>query len=129
LRARLHRHRVPVTTIKLGFVDTAMTFGRPGTFLVASPESAAAAIVRHAEVGADVRYGPPFWRPLMLRVRLIPERIFKRLDVLGRGGGCGARHPLARHVSRGSWRALVSACLPPVVGAGASTRAASASPR
>jgi decaprenylphospho-beta-D-erythro-pentofuranosid-2-ulose 2-reductase len=81
LRARLHRHRVPVTTVKLGFVDTAMTFGRPGTFLVASPESAAAAIVRHAERGADVRYVPSFWRPLMLGVRLIPERIFKRLDV------------------------------------------------
>lgn len=81
LRARLHRRRVPVTTIKLGFVDTAMTFGRPGTFLVASPESAAAAIVRHAERGADVRYVPSFWRPLMLGVRLIPERVFKRLDV------------------------------------------------
>jgi decaprenylphospho-beta-D-erythro-pentofuranosid-2-ulose 2-reductase len=81
LRARLHRHRVPVTTIKLGFVDTGMTFGRPGTFLLASPESAAAAIVRHAERGADVRYVPSFWRPLMLGIRLIPERIFKRLDV------------------------------------------------
>ncbi len=81
LRARLHRHGVPVTTIKLGFVDTAMTFGRPGTFLLASPESAAAAIVRHAERGAEVRYVPSFWRPLMLGVRLIPERLFKRLDV------------------------------------------------
>lgn len=81
LRARLHRRGVPVTTIKLGFVDTGMTFGRPGTFLLASPESAAAAIVRHAERGADVRYVPPFWRPLMLGMRSIPERIFKRLDV------------------------------------------------
>jgi short-subunit dehydrogenase len=81
LRARLHRCGVPVTTIKLGFVDTAMTFGRPGTFLVASPEAAAAAIVRHADRGADVRYVPAFWRPLMLAVRMIPERIFKTLDV------------------------------------------------
>jgi short-subunit dehydrogenase len=81
LRARLHRRGVPVTTIKLGFVDTAMTFGRPGTFLLASPEAAAAAIVRHTERGAEVRYVPSFWRPLMLAIRLIPERIFKRLDV------------------------------------------------
>jgi decaprenylphospho-beta-D-erythro-pentofuranosid-2-ulose 2-reductase len=80
LRARLHRRGVPVTTVKLGFVDTAMTFGRPGTFLVASPEATAAAILRHAERGADVCYVPGFWRVVMLAIRLVPERLFKRLD-------------------------------------------------
>jgi len=79
LRARLHRGGVPVTTIKLGFVDTPMTFGRPRTFLVASPDAAAAAILRHAERGAEVCYVPAFWRAIMLAIRLIPERVFKRL--------------------------------------------------
>jgi len=81
LRARLFRHGVPVTTIKLGFVDTAMTFGRPGTFLVAAPDAAAAAVVRHAERGTDVAYVPRFWRLVMLVIRLIPEAVFKRLDL------------------------------------------------
>jgi decaprenylphospho-beta-D-erythro-pentofuranosid-2-ulose 2-reductase len=43
LRARLFRAGVPVTTVKPGFVDTAMTWGLPGMFLVASPASVAAA--------------------------------------------------------------------------------------
>ena len=81
LRARLHRCGVPVTTVKLGFVDTPMTFGRRGTFLVASPDAAAAAVLRHADRGTDVCYVPAFWRPLMLAVRLVPEGWFKRLDV------------------------------------------------
>jgi decaprenylphospho-beta-D-erythro-pentofuranosid-2-ulose 2-reductase len=81
LRARLHRRGVPVTTVKLGFVDTAMTFGRRGVFLAISPEDAAAAVVRHAERGTDVCYVPAFWRLLMLAIRLVPERVFKRLDL------------------------------------------------
>jgi short-subunit dehydrogenase len=81
LRARLHRRGIAVTTVKLGFVDTAMTFGRPGTFLVMSPDDAAAAILRHATRRTDVCYVPGFWRALMLVIRMIPERIFKTLDV------------------------------------------------
>ncbi len=81
LRGRLHRRGVPVTTVKLGFVDTPMTFGRRGTFLVASPDAAAAAVLRHADRGTDVCYVPAFWRPVMLAIRLVPERWFKRLDL------------------------------------------------
>jgi short-subunit dehydrogenase len=43
LRARLFRAGVTVTTVKPGLVDTAMTFGLPGMFLVASPEAVAPA--------------------------------------------------------------------------------------
>ena len=70
-----------MTTVKLGFVDTAMTFGRRGVFLVMSPEDAAAAVIRHAERGSDVCYVPAFWRLIMLAIRLVPERVFKRLDL------------------------------------------------
>ncbi|MBV8167372.1 MAG: SDR family NAD(P)-dependent oxidoreductase, partial [Alphaproteobacteria bacterium] len=38
LRNRLFRAGVLVTTVKPGFVDTAMTWGLPGLFLVASPD-------------------------------------------------------------------------------------------
>ncbi len=79
LRNRLSRSGVRVTTIKPGFVDTAMTFGRPGMFLVASPEAAARRIVAAVLSGADEAYVPRFWRPVMLLIRMIPEKLFKRM--------------------------------------------------
>ena len=81
LRARLWRKGVTVTTIKPGFVDTAMTWGLEGLFLVASPEACARASMRHALAGAEVRYVPWFWRGIMSIIRAIPEPIFKRLNI------------------------------------------------
>ncbi|MEX2598836.1 MAG: SDR family oxidoreductase [Dehalococcoidia bacterium] len=80
LRGRLHRSGVTVLTVKPGFIDTAMTWGRPGVFLLASPEGLAKACLRYADQGADVKYYPWFWRPIMTIIKLIPERIFKRLS-------------------------------------------------
>lgn len=79
LRNRLFRSGVRVITIKPGFVDTRMTFGRPGMFLVASPERAGRAIARAIGRGRDVAYVPGFWWAVMLLIRAIPERVFKRL--------------------------------------------------
>lgn len=81
LRARLFRSGVTVTTIKPGFIDTAMTWGLPGLFLVASPEACAAACLRYAGKGAETRYYPPFWLLIMSIIKSIPERIFKRLSI------------------------------------------------
>ncbi|MEX2431395.1 MAG: SDR family NAD(P)-dependent oxidoreductase [Dehalococcoidia bacterium] len=81
LRARLHRSGVSVTTVKPGFVDTSMTWGRPGLFLVASPERAAAACLRYADQGAEVRYYPWFWWGIMTIIKLVPEKVFKRLSL------------------------------------------------
>ncbi len=79
LRNRLFRSGVRVITIKPGFVDTGMTFGRPGLFLLASPEAVARGVYKAINSGKDVAYLPWFWRWIMLAVRLIPEGIFKRL--------------------------------------------------
>jgi decaprenylphospho-beta-D-erythro-pentofuranosid-2-ulose 2-reductase len=79
LRNRLFPSGVRVVTIKPGFVDTQMTYGRPGLFLVASPETAAGHIVRAALKGKDQAYVPRFWWPVMLLIRLIPEKLFKRM--------------------------------------------------
>ena len=79
LRNRLLPAGVRVITIKPGFVDTQMTFGMPGLFLVASPEAVARGIVRAILKGKDQVYLPRFWRLVMLVIRLIPEKIFKRL--------------------------------------------------
>ena len=81
LRARLCRAGVSVLTVKPGFVDTAMTWGLPGLFLVASPTAVAQAILRHLDQGRDVVYVPGFWRFVMLILRHIPERKFKRLSL------------------------------------------------
>ncbi len=79
LRNRLYRSGVHVVTAKLGFVDTRMTFGMPGMFLVAAPEVVGEALVRSVERRKDVVYIPAFWRLIMLIIRAVPERIFKRL--------------------------------------------------
>jgi short-subunit dehydrogenase len=79
LRNRLSHAGVQVTTVKPGFVDTRMTFGHPRLFLVAKPESVARGIYKAVAQRKDVVYLPWFWRYIMLALRLIPERAFKRL--------------------------------------------------
>lgn len=81
LRNRLFPAGVKVITVKPGFVDTRMTYGRPGLFLLASPESVAQGIFTAIVKGKSVVYLPWFWRPIMLIVRSIPETIFKRLKM------------------------------------------------
>lgn len=79
LRNRMFSQGVTVTTIKAGFVDTRLTYGRPGMFLVATPESVARSIRRAATRGAGVVYVPWFWRLIMGVIRTIPDSLFKRL--------------------------------------------------
>ena len=81
LRNRLFASGVSVLTVKPGFVDTAMTYGLPGMFLVASPQQVGERIVRAMERGRNVIYVPWFWRYIMLIIRHVPEIIFKRLKL------------------------------------------------
>ena len=81
LRGRLAASGVRVLTVKPGFVDTPMTFGRAGMFAVARPERVGEAIVRALEHGREVVYLPGFWRAIMGAVRIVPEKVFKRLKI------------------------------------------------
>ena len=81
LRNRLEKKGIRVYTAKLGFVDTAMTYGKEGMFLVAQPEQIARHLVRMLGRSSGAYYLPPFWRWIMLVIRLIPEPIFKRLSL------------------------------------------------
>ena len=81
LRNRLFASGVRVITIKPGFVDTAMTYGLPGLFLVASPKTIGQQIVRTLGKSADVVYLPGFWRFIMLIIKHVPEFIFKRMKL------------------------------------------------
>ncbi|UYV38502.1 SDR family oxidoreductase [Rhodobacteraceae bacterium D3-12] len=81
LRNRLTRAGGHVVTVKPGFVDTAMTWGIEGMFLVAPPEKVAADILRAVKKRRNVIYTPFFWRYIMLIIRSIPEPIFKKLSI------------------------------------------------
>lgn len=81
LRNRLQKSGVSVLTVKPGFVDTPMTAHVPKNPLFARPEAVARGIVRAEDRRRDVVYLPGFWRLIMLAVRMLPERIFKKLSL------------------------------------------------
>ena len=81
LRNRLHEEGVHVMTVKLGFVDTRMTFGMETAIPIASPEKVAGALHRAQKKGRETFYYPHFWGGIMGVIKSIPEKIFKRLSL------------------------------------------------
>ena len=81
VRNRIDRSGAHILTIKPGFVATPMTAHLPPGPLFAQPSQVARDILRAIEKRKDVLYTPPFWRPIMLIVRNIPGRVFKRLNL------------------------------------------------
>ena len=81
LRNRLHPSGVSVVTIKPGFVDTPMTAAVKKSPLFASARRVGRGIHRAIEHRRDVVYIPWFWRPVMMVIRGLPERLFKRLHL------------------------------------------------
>ncbi len=82
LRNRLAKRGVHVVTVLPGFVATRMTEGMDlPARLTAQPEEVAEAIAKAVERGRDVVYVRPIWRLVMLIIRSIPERIFKKLKL------------------------------------------------
>ena len=79
LRNRLYHCGVHVVTVKPGFVDTRMVFGRGKLPLVAPPEAVARDIYHAVKHRKNVVYVPWFWRIIMFIVFLIPEGLFKKL--------------------------------------------------
>lgn len=82
LRNRLSGAGVHVMTVKPGFVATKMTEGMPlPKPLTASPEEVAECVLRGFRKKKDVVYAKWFWRWVMLIIRHIPERIFKKMNL------------------------------------------------
>lgn len=79
LRNRLAPTGVRVITVKPGFVHTRMTesMSLPKA-LTAQPEEVAHHLLRAERKGADIVYVRPIWRLIMLGIRALPERVFKR---------------------------------------------------
>ncbi len=82
LRGYLHPYQIHVLTVKLGFIDTKMTFGgNYPLFLAASPVKTGLKIIKALDKGKESVYIPKIWRTIMLIICLIPEKIFKRLKI------------------------------------------------
>ena len=81
LRNRIDREGVRVITIKPGPVRTAMTENMKGSAKFADVEAVAATLVKVIDKGTDVVYVPGIWRIIMAVIRVIPERIFKKLNL------------------------------------------------
>ncbi|MCX7738188.1 MAG: SDR family oxidoreductase [Hydrogenothermaceae bacterium] len=82
LRARLHKKGVHVMTVKPGFVRTKMTKNlKLPPLLTADPEEVAKAIYRSQQKKVDVLYVRGIWRFIMMIIKLIPERLFKKLSI------------------------------------------------
>lgn len=80
LRARLWRRGVHVMTVILGTVDTRMTWAREGALLAVAPQQAANSIFHAWEKKREIIYVPWFWRPIMAMIKMVPERLFKRVN-------------------------------------------------
>lgn len=81
LRNRLSLAGVQVLTVKPGFVDTKMTYGLINdSLLVSSSEKAANLIFSSIQKNKDVVY-TPYWKYVMLIIKLIPEKVFKKLKL------------------------------------------------
>jgi decaprenylphospho-beta-D-erythro-pentofuranosid-2-ulose 2-reductase len=81
LRIRMAKAGVGVTTVKPGFVDTPLTFGRPGIFLPGTPDGVARDITRAIRRGRRTVYTPAMWRGIMLIIRNIPDFVFRRMSL------------------------------------------------
>jgi decaprenylphospho-beta-D-erythro-pentofuranosid-2-ulose 2-reductase len=81
LRNRLSKRGVCVLTIKPGFVITPMTAEFKKGLLWVQPKPVAEAIINAIQKRKDVVYVPWFWRWIMVIIRAIPERVFKRMSL------------------------------------------------
>lgn len=81
LRNRLSKSNVHVLTVKPGRVDTPMTSDLKKSPTLADPTKVGEQIYQAMKKRKDVIYTPPYWALIMLIIRNIPERIFKRLSL------------------------------------------------
>lgn len=81
LRNRLGRSGVHVVTVKPGTVDTAMTWGMEKLPFLAQPQKIAGDILRAVDRKRNVIYTPIIWWPVMTIIKLIPERVFKKMQI------------------------------------------------
>jgi short-subunit dehydrogenase len=82
LRNLTYNSNVQVVSVKPGFVDTKMTEElKLPPLLTAKPELVAIKVYKGVKKGKNVIYVKWVWRYIMLIIKLIPERIFKKMNL------------------------------------------------
>ncbi len=82
LRNRLFSYGVNVLTVKPGYVTTKMTSGlKLPKALTTNPEKVAYCIYKAYKNKKDVLYVLPIWKFIMIFIILIPESIFKKMQL------------------------------------------------
>jgi hypothetical protein len=82
LRNRLAKKGVHVVTVLPGFVATKMTAGMDfPRNLTAQPNQVADAVFKAAQQKQDIIYVKPIWQLIMIIIRYLPERVFKRMNI------------------------------------------------
>lgn len=79
-RHRAEKHGVTVTFYVLGYLDTSLAYGKRLALPKAQPGAVARAVWKGRASARGRRFLPRFWAPIALVLRLLPWRIFRRLD-------------------------------------------------
>lgn len=66
---------------RLGFIDTAQTYGMPGVFYASMPKHCARACWQAHYADKALIYHPSFWRFIMAIIKALPLFIYKRLNI------------------------------------------------
>ena len=70
-----------ITIARLGFIDTAQTFGLPGIFYASPPKACAKACWKAVKKNKPLIYHPFFWRYIMAIIASLPFMLYKHLKV------------------------------------------------
>jgi decaprenylphospho-beta-D-erythro-pentofuranosid-2-ulose 2-reductase len=81
LRNRFGKTNIKVLTVKPGFVDTPMTKDFKKGPLFAGADKVGQDIYQAIQKEKDSIYSPAFWGIIMLIIKSIPERFFKKLNI------------------------------------------------
>ena len=80
LRVSLEPAGVAVLVLTLGYVDTALSFGMPLRFPVATPEAVATYVLKNALGRGGKRHFPSFWWWVTTILRHLPWFVYRRLS-------------------------------------------------
>jgi len=69
-----------VSVLRLGYVDTDLSFGMPLKLPVASPEQVARRIEKLLKHPCRLSYYPGWWRFIVVALRMLPWDAYRRLD-------------------------------------------------
>jgi len=82
LRVRMYNVGINVLDIRPGFVDTPMTQNLElPPILLSSPKKVASLILKGIERNTGVVYVPGYWRFIMMVIKLLPQFIFRKIDL------------------------------------------------